>query len=274
MKRVARIGLGLALCAVAGGSSASNSPTSVVCRAPGQRPNRVFLPDCGAYTLQATSFSSATGVNVGSGLAGGVSVTHSADHQVVQLAEQMDQWNIQLNSSMRLVCDMIRMHPCDSELHARLTEKQLEYSEKTAGWRLSLLAAASDNMALVRTPDVPTKSPLGDVASSATEGDEPDDVFIEGEHQFSVAQSISIAEGRAPSLRVRRRRNDPPLEEKPQPIVPQSPPAPIEQTAADMAATAADMAATAADWAAEDEALLAKYDDARKPPATELNVGE
>ena len=103
MKRVARIGLSLALCGVAGGSSASSSPSSVVCRAPGQRPNRVFLPDCGAYTLQATTSSSATAVSVGSSLAGGVSVTHSADQQVVQLAEQMDQWNIQLNSSMRLV---------------------------------------------------------------------------------------------------------------------------------------------------------------------------
>ena len=264
MKRVARIGLSLALCGVAGGSSASSSPSSVVCRAPGQRPNRVFLPDCGAYTLQATTSSSATAVSVGSSLAGGVSVTHSADHQVVQLAEQMDQWNIQLNSSMRLVCDMIRMHPCDSDLHARLTEKQLEYSEKTAGWRLSLLAAASGDMNLVRSPDVPTK---GDVASAATEGDEPDDVFIQVAQQLSVAQSISIAEERAPALRARHRHDDPPLEEKPLPVPPMSPPAPIEQTAAEMAATAAD-------WAAEDAALMAKYDDPRKPPGTELNVGE
>lgn len=272
MTRAARIGLGLALCAVAGGSSASTSPASVVCRAPGQRPNRVFLPDCGAYTIQATSFSSATGVNVGSGLAGGVSVTHSADHQVVQLAEQMDQWNIQLNSSMRLVCDMIRMHPCDSELHARLTEKQLEYSEKTAGWRMSLLTAAS-GMAVVRTPDVPTKSPIGDVASAATEGDEPEDVHFEGEHQFSVAQSISIGEERAPerNLHARHRHDDPQLgepqaAEKPDPAPPPRPPAPIEESAAEMAAIAAD-------WAAEDAALMAKYAPPAPPAEREQRIG-
>lgn len=263
MTRAARIGAAFALCAVAAGSSASTSPTSVVCRAPGQRPSRVFLPDCGAYTLQATSFTSSTGVSIGSGLAGGVSVNHSSDRQVVQLAEQMDQWNIQLNSSMRLVCDMIRMHPCDSELHARLTEKQLEYSEKTAGWRISLLAAASGSMELVRSPDAPTKYPQGEAASAETEGDEPDDIFI-GEQQLSVAHSLSITEQKAPELAVRRKRRE--VEEKPHEDEPIGPPAPIEESAAEMAAIAAD-------WAAEDAALMAKYAPAAPANTPEQRIG-